>query len=79
MENWLREFDKLAFAKKLSLVPHKISGLRSSVALRDYTTDGTAQYWSSHRHFDVAKWINRGVIHRASWARAPDWLLYWHY
>ncbi|HWN95234.1 MAG TPA: DUF1919 domain-containing protein [Methylomirabilota bacterium] len=79
MESWLGEFDGMPFSRKLGLVPHELPGLRSSVALRGYTTDGTAQYWIAHRHFDVAAWLNRGVIHRGSCGRLLDWLLYWHY
>lgn len=79
MPQWLREFDEMPFARKLSLVPQNAFGLRHAVHLRNYTTDGTAQYWSSHRHFDVAEWLNCGVIRRASWKRVLDALLYWHY
>jgi uncharacterized protein (DUF1919 family) len=79
MELWLREFQNMDFARKLSLVPRAIAGVSCSVPLRDYTTDGTAQYWMSHRHFDVARWLNEGVIRRFSAARALDSLLYWHY
>ncbi|HTD66247.1 MAG TPA: DUF1919 domain-containing protein [Candidatus Limnocylindria bacterium] len=79
MEDWLREFDGFPFERKLSLVPRHVPGLKHSVRLRDYSTDGTAQYWSSHRHFDVAAWLNEGVIRRATCGRALDALLYWHY
>jgi uncharacterized protein (DUF1919 family) len=79
MEGWLREFEELPFQHKLSLVPREIPGLKHSVVLRDYTTDGSAQYWNAHRNFDVAAWLNDGTIRRASWARPLDALLYWHY
>jgi uncharacterized protein (DUF1919 family) len=79
MTSWLREFDAMPFARKLSLVPHEIPGIHSSVALRNYGTDGTWQYWSSHLHFDVAAWLNTGAIKKTAWTRPLDWLLYWHY
>ena len=79
MISWLREFDAMPFARKLSLVPHEIPGVRSAVALRKYGTDGTWQYWSSHLHFDVAVWFNTGVIKTRTWTHPLDWLLYWHY
>jgi uncharacterized protein (DUF1919 family) len=76
MERWLHEFDAMPFARKLALVPQKIPGLKSILPLRNYSTDGTAQYWS---HFDVAQWINRGVIRERAVTHPLDWLLYWHY
>lgn len=79
MEGWLREFEQMPFDHKLSLVPHDIPGLKHAVPLRNYTTDGSAQYWSSHRSFDVAAWLNDGTIRRAGWTRALDTMLYWHY
>ena len=79
METWLREFDAMPFARKLALVPRKIPDLSCAVPLRPYTADGTAQYWLSHRHFDVAQWLNRGAIRRLTCARALDAALYWHY
>jgi uncharacterized protein (DUF1919 family) len=79
MEGWLREFEQLSYARKLSLVPREIPGLSQAVHLRDYTTDGTAQYWRSHLYFDVAAWLNTGTIRRLSPTRPIDWLLYWHY
>jgi uncharacterized protein (DUF1919 family) len=79
MEEWLREFDELPFPCKLSLVPRPIPGLKHPVVLRDYTTDGSAQYWSAHRHFDVAAWLNDGTIRQATMACTLDALLYWHY
>lgn len=79
MENWLREFEQMSFQRKLSLVPCEIPGLKHSVRLRDYSTDGTAQYWSSQRHFDVAQWLNDGTIRRGLAVRALNALLYWHY
>lgn len=79
MEEWLREFERLPFEHKLSLVPHQNPALKHSVVLRDYTTDGSAQYWSAHRHFDVAAWLNEGKIRRATGARVLDAMLYWHY
>jgi len=79
MESWLREFDAMPFARKLSLGPRAVPGMRCAVALRGYGTDGTWQYWASHLHFDVAARSNTGAIHRAAWTRAIDWLLYWHY
>ena len=79
MQHWLHEFDEMPFGKKVSLVPHEPSGLRHAVRLRDYTTDGSAQYWTSHRHFDVAKWLNDGTIGHSARAQALDAMLYWHY
>jgi uncharacterized protein (DUF1919 family) len=79
MQQWLHEFDEMSFERKLAVVPRNIRGPRCSVPLRNYTTDGTAQYWSSHREFDVAQWLNRGVIRRVTWARTLDAALYWHY
>ena len=79
MAEWLREFDQMPFARKISLVPDESPGLRHAVVLRDYTTDGSAQYWSSHRNFDVAEWLNRGAVRRSGWTRGLDALLYWHY
>jgi uncharacterized protein (DUF1919 family) len=79
MEDWLREFEQLPFARKLSLVSREIPNLKHSVRLRDYTTDGTAQYWSSHRHFDVAAWLNDGTIRHTAWSRTWGNFLYWHY
>ena len=79
MEEWLREFEKLPFPHKLSLVPRRIHGLKHSVVLRHYTTDGSAQYWSAHRNFDVAAWLNEGTIRRFSGAHLLDAFLYWHY
>jgi uncharacterized protein (DUF1919 family) len=79
MEAWVREFDALPFARKLALVPRAMPDVGSAVALRNYGTDGTWQYWSSHLHFDVAHWINTGAIRRLTWTRALDWMLYWHY
>jgi uncharacterized protein (DUF1919 family) len=79
MENWLREFEELPFATKLSLIPPTAAAFGHSVRLRDYSTDGTAQYWSSHRHFDVAAWINHGTLQRVTWTRVLGWLFYWHY
>jgi hypothetical protein len=69
----------MPFERKLALVPHEIENLQSAAILPNYTKDGTAQYWSSHRRFDVAEWLNRGVIRRLTWARALDAALYWHY
>ena len=79
MESWLREFDELPFARKLALVPRDVSGTKSCVRLRDYTTDGSAQYWRAHLEFDIAAWLNTGVIQRASVMKPVDWMLYWHY
>ena len=79
MESWLREFDTMPFLRKLALVPPESPALRSSVALRNYSTDGTAQYWMAHRHFDVAEWINRGAIRRVTCGRLLNWFLYWRY
>lgn len=79
MEDWLREFDGMAYAKKISLVPNESPDLRHAVRLRDYTTDGSAQYWSSHRHFDVAAWLNRGVVQRTIWTQFLGASLYWHH
>ena len=79
MASWLREFDAMPFERKLGLVPQEIPDVRSAVALRNYGTDGTWQYWSSHLHFDVAAWLNCGAIRRLTWTRALDWPLYWHY
>lgn len=79
MESWVREFDALPFARKLALVPRAMPEVRSAVALRNYGTDGTWQYWSSHLHFDVAQWINTGAIRKWNWTRALDGMLYWQY
>lgn len=79
METWLREFDEMPFARKLALVPQDIPGLRHAVRLRDYTTDGSAQYWRSHLHCDVAAWLNSGTIRHPAWKQPLDWLLYWRY
>jgi uncharacterized protein (DUF1919 family) len=79
MEEWLREFEQMPFATKLALVPKSEAGLPHAVRLRDYSTDGTGQYWSAHRHFDVARWLNEGAIHRATCASLLDRFLYWHY
>ena len=79
MEPWLREFAGMPFTKKLALVPRAILGLSEAVCLPDYTTDGTAQYWRSHLHFDVAAWLNTATLRPKSRTRPLDWLLYWHY
>ena len=79
MESWLREFDEMSFPRKLALVPRTFPALRSCVALPNYSTDGTAQYWMAHRCFDVAEWINGGAIRLGTWGRLLDSLLYWHY
>lgn len=79
MEPWLREFDAMPFPHKVSLVPREVAGVRSAVPLRDYTTDGTAQYWRAHLHFDVAAWLHTGRVGGRPHLRLLDWLLYWHY
>ena len=79
MESWLHEFEAMPFARKLALVPQTFPTLRSAVALPNYSTDGTAQYWMAHRYCNLAAWLNNGVIRHSSLERAIDWLLYWRY
>jgi uncharacterized protein (DUF1919 family) len=78
MDELLREFDAMPFDGKLIVAPDA-SALQHGVALRDFSTDGTQQYWRAHRVFDVAAWLDRGEVRRVTWGRALDVLLYWHY
>jgi uncharacterized protein (DUF1919 family) len=75
----LREFDELPFKAKLILTPHKIVPARHCIALKDFSTDGTQQYWRAHKALDVATFLESGNIRRATASRILDWLLYWHY
>ncbi|HMJ91581.1 MAG TPA: DUF1919 domain-containing protein [Candidatus Acidoferrum sp.] len=79
MDELLREFDAMPFDSKLIVAPHAIAGTQHCVALRDFSTDGTQQYWRVHKAFDVAAWLDRGEVRRATWGRALDVPLYWHY
>lgn len=79
IEALLQEFDALPFESKLIVAPQPIPGTRSCIALRDFSTDGTQQYWRAHKAFDVAAWLERGEIRRVTWTRAVDWPLYWRY
>jgi uncharacterized protein (DUF1919 family) len=79
IDELLQEFDALPFDAKLIVAPVTIAETRSCVALRDFSTDGTQQYWRAHRAFDVAAWLDRGEVRRATWGRALDAVLYWHY
>jgi uncharacterized protein (DUF1919 family) len=75
----LREFNTMPFESRLIVAPHEVPGVRSCIALRDFSTDGTQQYWRAHKAFDVAAWLERGELVRGSWTRVVDWPLYWRY
>lgn len=79
IEDLLRDFDQLPLPGKLILVPQVIAGTRHCVALRDFSTDGTQQYWRAHRGFNVAAWLDQGDIRGATAGRLLDRVLYWHY
>jgi uncharacterized protein (DUF1919 family) len=79
IEELLREFDAMPYESKLIIAPHAIARTTSCIALRDFTTDGTQQFWRAHKAFDVAAWLERGEVRRVTWMRAVDWPLYWHY
>lgn len=78
IEGLLQEFATLPLESKLIIAPIQLGGT-DCVALRDFSTDGTQQYWRAHRAFDVAAWLDRGEVRRVTWGRALDRLLYWHY
>ena len=79
MEELAREFDSLPLSSKLLLAPPDAPKLRHSVALGDYSTDGTQQYWRGHKAFNVAAYLETGQIRRMTPWRIIDWMLYWRY
>lgn len=78
IEQRLREFARLPFAAKVCLTPRVVADCHS-VVLRDFSTDGTQQYWRGHKAFDVAAFLERGEVCHAWPVRLLDWALYWHY
>jgi uncharacterized protein (DUF1919 family) len=77
-EEALREFAQLPLPSKLMLAPPNIE-IPGAVSLRDFSTDGTQQYWRGHKAFDVAAYLRSGIIRTGLAPHLLGSLFYWRY